>query len=111
MKVEVSSDIFSWELERKDEDVKHLVDLSNLDKEMELYIPQQLSEAQVAAVEQITQGSDSILKTFFASNIFLSLFSASALQSLWDLVNAMQMIVLTSLFRLDYPLNVSELFK
>ena len=43
--------------------------------------------------------------TFFSANMFVSIFSAGALQYLWGLINALQVLVLTALFQLDLAPN------
>lgn len=43
------------------------------------------------------------------SNIILSFFMISVLQFLWGLINALQMVVFTVLFAVNFPSNCSGL--
>ena len=53
----------------------------------------------------IIETTENIIKTFLGSNIFVSFFNAHALQYLWGMVNAIQMIIMTSLFKISLPVN------
>ena len=50
------------------------------------------------------------LKSMMSTNMVLSLFVAGSLQSMWSLVNALQVTVFTVLFNLNFPENVSSTF-
>ena len=50
------------------------------------------------------------LKSLMSTNMVLSLFVAGSLQSMWSLVNALQVTVFTVLFNLNFPENVSSTF-
>lgn len=54
--------------------------------------------------------AEDFLTAFFGANIALSFVSAGLLQYLWGLVNTMQIIVLTALFKLDMPENAEMVF-
>jgi len=58
------------------------------------------------ATEDINIG----LKSLMSTNLILSLFVAGSLQSMWSLVNALQVIVFTVLFNLNFPENVNSTF-
>ena len=47
------------------------------------------------------------MKAFFGTNVFISLFNASAWQYLWGLINAIQIIILSSLFEIYLPINAA----
>lgn len=53
----------------------------------------------------LTKNTEAALQAFFSANIFVSIFSASMLQYLWSLINTLQIVVLTVLFKLPIPLN------
>ena len=48
----------------------------------------------------------SAVKAIMAGNLFISLLFATALQYLWGMINALQMIMLAGLFRILYPDNL-----
>ena len=50
-----------------------------------------------------------MLQAFFGANLVFSIISAYMLQYLWGLINAIQIIVLTSLFRITLPHNVGSI--
>lgn len=49
----------------------------------------------------MTEMTEGALKAFLGANVLISLFFAGALQYLWGMINALQVIVLTKLFSLD----------
>lgn len=54
---------------------------------------------------QVTETTVDFLKSFFAANFGLSIIFAGMLKFLWGMINTLQIIVLTVLFRLDTPYN------
>ena len=59
-----------------------------------------------AEVEQVLEDSFAkAVKTVMAGNFFISLLLAGAMQYLWGMVNALQIIVLSSLFSILTPTN------
>ena len=59
----------------------------------------------ILSATQVKGAASNALKSFLGGNLFVSLFSAGALQYLWGLINALQMIVLTVLFNIDVAAN------
>jgi len=57
----------------------------------------------------IGKSAGNALMAFFSANIFISIFFAQALQFLWSMINAMQIIVLTILFKIEVPPNADML--
>ena len=50
------------------------------------------------------------MKLFMGSNIFLSMFLIALLQFLWGFVNTIQVVVITVLFNVNFPLNAVKIF-
>ena len=107
--VQVSRKIFIDELTSSDSDEQIFIDMDNVDSTKKLRVPKQLSEDQVVATKMMTETAGSLMVAFLSTNIFISIFSAGALQYLWGLINAIQIIVLTSLFRITLPHNVGSI--
>lgn len=59
-------------------------------------------------IEQAKKASKTSLMTFFGANVVLGIFSAGLIQYLWGMINTLQIIMLTSLFDLNFPLNANE---
>ena len=59
----------------------------------------------IALLEGMVETTEKGLIGFFASNIIISIFAASFLQFLWGLINTLQIIMLTTLFDLQIPIN------
>lgn len=53
----------------------------------------------------IVENLENFLVAFLSANLVFTVFSAYALQYLWGLINTLQIIVLSSLFGLDIPIN------
>lgn len=51
------------------------------------------------------------LSAFLGANLVISLVSASLLQYLWGMINALQIVVLTVLFNLEVPINSDMVMK
>ena len=53
----------------------------------------------------VSERSANALSAFLSANFFVGLFSAGALQYLWGLINVLQVIVMTDLFKVDVAPN------
>lgn len=59
----------------------------------------------------MTYHIQNIFLSFLGANIVLTILSAGFLQLLWGLINALQIIVLSYLFKLDIPDNAGQLMQ
>ena len=55
------------------------------------------------SIEDVAQSVKTGLITHFTANFVLSFFSSHLLQYLWSMINTLQIIMLTSLFKLKLP--------
>ena len=53
----------------------------------------------------VSERSANALSAFHSANLFVSLVSAGALQYLWGLINVLQVIVMTDLFKVNVTPN------
>ena len=58
----------------------------------------------IDSIEEVTSSS---LIAWFSANFFLSFFSSGFLQFLWSMINTLQIVMLTSLFNLEFPDNAT----
>mmetsp|Transcript_20992 Transcript_20992/g.28248 ORF Transcript_20992/g.28248 Transcript_20992/m.28248 type:complete len:81 (+) Transcript_20992:194-436(+) len=56
--------------------------------------------------ESFRDGFSSAVKAIMAGNFFISIIFATALQYLWGMINALQMIMLAGLFNIAIPENL-----
>ena len=57
-------------------------------------------------MEEVAQYS---LIAWFSANFLLSLFTSGFLQFLWSMINTLQIVMLTSLFNLEFPDNATRI--
>ena len=70
-------------------------------------LPRQIASAtEAAAVEFAAQTVDGGMKAVMAGNLALTIFFTAVIYFLWGMINGMQVISLTSLFRVRLPPNV-----
>lgn len=100
IQIELTKEIFTDHFETKSPNQVIYIDSESVGRVYKLKVPHQLDPKQAEAIDTLTAATDDFFKTFFASNIFISIFSAGALQYLWGLVNVVQIVIMTSLFRL-----------
>ena len=68
------------------------------------------NETTVKVTESIKSVASGSLSTVFGTNVIFAAFGSFLLQFLWSLINGLQMIVITSLFNLELPLNSHAVF-
>ena len=61
-------------------------------------------EAEV--VEKTRKAVDIVLKTALSGNLILTIFTSLVLIYLWSMINGLQVIALTCLFKVQLPANV-----
>lgn len=67
--------------------------------------PRQISTEEKQMIENVGKATNRFLQVFMSTNIFLSVFMFSLLQFLWGIVNTLQVIMLTLLFSVSFPIN------
>jgi len=68
-------------------------------------VPKLKNAGMIATAKEVAKSATNFISSFIGTNLFLSIFSAGALQYLWGLINSLQMIVMTALFRIDIADN------
>lgn len=68
------------------------------------------SEAEAKSVEALTTTVKSTLTVVFSSNIVLTVFTSAVLFYLWGMINGLQLIAMTCLFKIRLPTNVQTAF-
>ena len=61
----------------------------------------------IEAVESVAASSSGALAVFLGSNLILGAFMSFILTYLWGMINALQIVTLTTLFNLDIPDNAN----
>ena len=74
-------------------------------KQLSVLISQFEDAADYEFAEMVAYSYGLTFKTFLASNFILHILLSVGMQSMWGLLNALQMIVLTVLFDLGMPAN------
>jgi hypothetical protein len=70
-------------------------------------LPKQLaSKAEAQAVAALASVVNSSLSVFFSSNMALTIFTSVIIFYLWGMINGLQLIAMTCLFRIRLPANV-----
>ena len=63
----------------------------------------------INTIDDLTISYEATLLAFFAANTALSYFSSAFLQSVWGVVNSLQLILITVMFTVKIPKN-AEVF-
>jgi hypothetical protein len=68
------------------------------------------SQAEAKLVETMATTVKSGMTVIFSGNIVVTIFTSTILCYLWGIVNGLQLIAMTCLFRIKLPTNVQVVF-
>ena len=72
-------------------------------------IDQIMDPEQLQLIQMMIDTTESALLTFFSTNIFLSIPLAGVIQMMWTMINSLQVMMLASLIKIQFPDNVDAL--